>query len=230
MYDLSTFYKSKEWQRLLKQLKQERVDAEGQIICEYCGKPIVRAYDIIGHHKEELTEDNVNDFNVSLNPENVAFVHHRCHNYIHNKLGYAVREVYIVYGPPLAGKRTWVQENMTEGDLIIDIDDIWQCISGCARYKKPNRLKAVVFRMRDILLDAVRYRNGRWNNAYIVGGYPLQSERERLCKELGAREIFLDVPEAECIARLESSEGIENKDEFRKFIEDWFERYTAPLS
>ena len=230
MYDLSSFYKSKEWQRLLKQLKHERVDDEGQIICEYCGKPIVKAYDMIGHHKEELTEDNVNDFNVSLNPENVAFVHHRCHNYIHNKLGYAVREVFIVYGPPLAGKSTWVENNMAEGDLVVNIDDIWQCVSGCRRYVKPNRLKAVVFRIRDDMLDAVKYRYGRWNNAYIVGGYPLQSERERLCKELGAREIFLDVPEAECIARLESSEEIENKDEFRKFIREWFERSNAPLS
>jgi len=206
------------------------VNEEGQIICEYCGKPIVKAYDMIGHHKVELTEENVNDFDVSLNPDNVSFVHHRCHNYIHDKFGYSKREIYIVYGPPLAGKREWVQDNMSEGDLVIDIDDIWQCVSGCARYVKPNRLKAIVFRMRDNLLDAVRYRYGKWNNAYIVGGYPLQSERERLCKELGAREIFLDVSEAECMARLESSEEIKNKDDFKKFVREWFERNDAPLS
>lgn len=231
MYDLNTFYRSKDWQKLLRTLKVERVNEEGQIICEYCGKPIVKAYDMIGHHKVELTEENVNDFDVSLNPDNVSFVHHRCHNYIHDKFGYSKREIYIVYGPPLAGKREWVQDNMSEGDLVIDIDDIWQCVSGCARYVKPNRLKAIVFRMRDNLLDAVRYRYGKWNNAYIVGGYPLQSERERLCKELGAREIFLDVPEAECMARLESSEEIKNKDDFKKFVREWFERYTpAPVS
>lgn len=231
MYDLNTFYRSKDWQKLLRTLKVERLNEEGQIICEYCGKPIVKAYDMIGHHKVELTEENVNDFDVSLNPDNVSFVHHRCHNYIHDKFGYSKREIYIVYGPPLAGKREWVKDNMSEGDLVIDIDDIWQCVSGCARYVKPNRLKAIVFRMRDNLLDAVRYRYGKWNNAYIVGGYPLQSERERLCKELGAREIFLDVPEAECMARLESSEEIKNKDDFKKFVREWFERYTpAPVS
>lgn len=227
MYDLFSFYRSKEWRKLLEGLKLERVNEQGQIICEYCGKPITRAYDVIGHHKSELTEENVNDYNISLNPENVAFVHHRCHNFIHNKLGYAVREIYLVYGAPLSGKSTWVQNNMAEGDLIVDMDNIWQCISGCDRYVKPNRLKSIAFRIRDTLLDAVRYRMGKWNNAYIIGGYPLSSERERLCKELGAREIFIDLSKEECLARLESCED-RDKTEWSGYIEDWFSRYAPP--
>lgn len=228
MYDLSTFYRCKEWRGLLERLKLERLNDEGQIICEYCGKPIVRAYDIIGHHKVELTQDNVNDLDISLNPENVAFVHHKCHNYIHNKLGYAVREIFLVYGPPLAGKTTWVRDNMNEGDLIIDMDNIWQCVSGCDRYVKPNRLKSIVFRIRDSLLDSVRYRYGKWDNAYIIGGYPLSSERERLCKELGAREIFIEASKDECLKRLEGSED-RNVEEWAGYIEEWFRRY-APLA
>lgn len=226
MFTLSTFYRSREWEGLLKQLRIDRLNDDGQIICEYCEKPITRAYDLIGHHKVELTEANVNDFDISLNPENIAFVHHRCHNYIHNKLGYAVREVYLVYGAPMSGKTMWVQNNMSEGDLVIDIDSIWQCVSGCPRYIKPNRLKSVVFRVRDSLLDAVRYRAGKWNNCYIIGGYPLNSERERLCKELGAREVFVEASKEDCIARLEGIEGV-NKSEWMKFIEDWFAKFSA---
>ena len=226
MYDLNTFYRCKEWRRLLEGLKLERVNDEGQVICAYCGKPIVRAYDIIGHHKVELTEENVNDVSISLNPDNVEFVHHRCHNYIHNKLGYSVREIFLVYGPPLAGKTTWVKDIMSEGDLIIDMDNIWQCVSGCDRYIKPNRLKSIVFRIRDSLLDSVRYRFGKWNNAYIIGGYPLSSERERLCNELGAREVFIDISKEECLQRLETCEDGRNKAEWKGYIEEWFERYT----
>ena len=55
---LYNFYRSKEWERLLIVLKNERVDNAGNIICEHCGKPIVRAYDCIGHHKIELTKEN----------------------------------------------------------------------------------------------------------------------------------------------------------------------------
>lgn len=229
MYNLETFYRSREWRSLLENLKLERVDDKGQIICEYCQKPITRAYDVIGHHKEHLTEENVNDFNISLNPDNISFVHHRCHNFIHNKLGYSGRQVFVVYGAPLSGKTTWVKNNMSEGDIVVDMDSIWQCISGCDRYIKPNRLKAVAFKVRDSLIDSIKYRYGKWRNAYVIGGYPYQSERERLCKELGAREIFIDVSKDECIDRLQASED-RNQDEWRKYIDEWFERYTPPMT
>lgn len=229
MYNLESFYRSREWHSLLENLKLERLDDKGQIICEYCQKPITRAYDVIGHHKEHLTEENVNDFNISLNPANISFVHHRCHNFIHNKLGYSGRQVFVVYGAPLSGKTTWVKNNMSEGDMVVDMDSIWQCISGCDRYIKPNRLKAVAFKVRDSLIDSIKYRYGKWSNAYVIGGYPYQSERERLCKELGAREIFIDVSKDECIDRLQASED-RNKDEWSKYIEEWFERYTPPMT
>ena len=227
MWTLSDFYRCKEWRNLLSTLKMERLNEDDQILCEYCGKPIVKAYDIIGHHKVELTDENVNDANVSLNPENIQFVHHRCHNYIHNKLGYKVREVFLVYGAPLSGKTTWVRENMSEGDLVIDLDSIWQCVGSLPRYEKPNRLRSVVFRLRDDLIDIVKYRYGKWNNAYVIGGYPLQSERERMIKELGAREVFLDVSEDECMARA-LSDPDRNNDEWVGYIHEWFERYTRP--
>lgn len=229
MYDLFAFYRSKEWKSLLAQLKIERLNSNGEIICQYCGKPITKAYDIIGHHVEELTEENVNNYNVSLNPNNIIFVHHRCHNYIHNKLGYAVRGVFLVYGAPLAGKRTWVNTNRNEGDLVVDIDSIWQAVSGCERYVKPNRLKAVVFKVRDNLIESVKYRLGKWNNAYIIGGYPLQSERERLCKELGAKEIFIECTKEECLQRLANDQERKDIEEYKKYIEDWF-KITPPAS
>ena len=224
METLATFYKSKKWEKLLKVLKMERVNENGELICFHCGKPITKAYDAIGHHLIFLTEENVNDANISLNPELVQFVHMRCHNLIHEKLGYTKREIFLVYGSPLSGKTTWIKENMVEGDLLIDIDSIWECVSGCPRYVKPNRVKSVVFRIRDDLIDMVKCRYGRWNNAYICGGYPLISERERLTKELGAREIFIDTPQEECLMRLEQCSD-RDKAEWRNYIEEWWKRY-----
>lgn len=187
MRTLSNFYQSREWRKTVRLIRLQRLNENGQTICEYCGKPIVKDYDCIGHHMEHLTEENVNDVMVSLNPDNIQLVHHVCHNRIHEKLGSKERQVYLVYGPPLAGKRTYVDKAMNKGDLIVDIDSIWECVSGLSRYEKPPRLKAVVFAMHKALVESVRYRQGKWSNAYIIGGYPLQGERERLAKELGAR-------------------------------------------
>lgn len=223
---LYNFYRSKEWVNLLKVLKLQRVDSSGYLICEHCGKPIVNKYDCIGHHKIYLTEENYTDAEVSLNPDNIALVHHRCHNRIHDKLGYSKREVFIVYGSPLSGKSTYVNDVMSAGDLIIDIDSIWQAVSGQPRYIKPNRLKSVVFSVRDNLLESVRYRRGKWNNAYIIGGYPYQAERERLVDSLGAREILIDTERDECIRRLEEDNERDHL-EWIKYIDDWFNIYKG---
>lgn len=128
MNTLQDFYKSREWQRLLRVIKSERVNEYGELICTYCQKPIVKAYDCIGHHKIELTEENYRDFNISLNPEHIVLVHHKCHNIIHDKLQHSRRSVYIVYGSPLAGKRTYVDSVRCDGDLIVDIDRIRACV------------------------------------------------------------------------------------------------------
>lgn len=220
---LYNFYRSKEWEGLLKILKNDpkRMDEYGAIVCEYCHKPIVRAYDCIGHHKIELTEENYTDHNISLNPDNIVFVHHKCHNYIHNKLGYKQRQVFIVWGSPLSGKSTYTSEAAVEGDLIIDIDSIWECVSGCKRYVKPNRLKSIVFSVRDNLLESVQYRRGKWLNAYIVGGYPYKAERDRLIDRLGAREIFIDTTKETCLERLASCQDRDIK-EWEKYINDWW--------
>ena len=224
---LYNFYRSDNWENLLKVLKLERVDAQGNIICAYCGRPIVRAYDCIGHHVIELTEENYTDANISLNPDNIQLVHHKCHNIIHNKLFSGHRQVFIVYGSPLAGKSSWVADNMTEGDLIIDMDSIWECVSGCDRYIKPNRLKSVVFAVRDNLLESVKYRRGKWNACYIIGGYPYQAERERLIDSLGAREVFIDTGRDECINRLMECQDARDVKEWTKYINDWWLQYNG---
>lgn len=222
--NLSWFYTSRAWSDFLQVLKMQRVNEHGEIICEQCGKPIVKKYDCIGHHKIELNDQNVNDASIALNPDNIALVHHACHNKIHNKLAYRPRCVYLVYGAPLSGKSTYVAEIAERGDLIIDMDNIWQCISGQPRYIKPPSLNDIAFGVRDALLESVKYRRGRWVNCYIVGGFPLISERERLCKELGAKPIYVEATEAECLARLEACDDGREKNEWKKYIKAWFEK------
>ena len=219
MFTLSTFYKSKEWLDLLEVLKLERTSKSGYLLCEYCALPITKKYDCIGHHKTELTEANVNDVEVSLNSDNIMLIHHRCHNRIHERFGGFKQRVYIVYGSPCAGKSTWVNTVAYDDDLIVDMDKLWECICLCDKLHKPNRLKANVFGLRDTLLDQVKCRTGMWRNAYVVGGYPLASDRERLSKLLGAELIFIDEDEETCLSRCEN-------EKWKEFVREWFDCYT----
>lgn len=216
MFTLSNFYRSPEWVRLRAGLMLERVDANGDIVCEHCNKPIVKQYDCIGHHKTPLTEANVNNYEISLNPDNVALVHHKCHNEIHNRFGTYTRHIYIVYGSPCSGKTTFVNERALKDDLIIDIDRIYSAINN----ERSNRLYDNVMQVYRCLIDMVKTRNGRWVNAFIIRGFPLKSERERLAASLDAELVYIDTDKQTCLERAyKRAEG------YDKFVLDWWQKF-----
>lgn len=217
--NLFEFYRSSEWEEFRKIVIAERTREDGFVYDDITNKPILKAYDLILHHKIELTEENVRDFEISLNKANIQIVSHKTHNLLHHKLGGCERKVYLVYGAPLCGKREWVKDMMVDGDLLVDIESIWECVSGRDCYTKPPRLNAVVFKVRDELLDAVKYRLGKWRTAYVVGGYPMQTERARLCRDLGAEEIYIESTKEECLERANKIPS-----EWKGYIEQWFDR------
>lgn len=226
---LQKFYKSRKWSSFVDGLRNERVTPDGLILCEHCGQPITKAYDCIGHHITELTDENVSDVNISLNPDNIKLVHFRCHNAIHNRFqGYQGRKqqhVYIVYGAPLAGKSEYVAGIAEPNDIVISMDRLWRAIrSDKSGDDKPAALKTNVFGLRDALLDMIKVRRGRWENAYIIGGYPLDAERERLAEMLGADKfIFVEADKELLLLKAGDDE------QMKKFITDWFEKYTPPI-
>ena len=228
-YTLNTFYTSQEWRALREIIIHDRTKADGYVYDEVTGRPIIQGYDIVLHHKIFLTEENVGDASVSLNPDNIMIVSHKTHNQIHEKFGYIKREIYLVYGSPLSGKTTWVSSVHQSGDLVVDMDSIWQCVSGLNRFQKPMALNAVVFGVRDYLIDSVRMRRGKWNNAYVIGGYPLISERERLIRQLGAREVFISTSKEECLRRLELDDS-RDKAEWTRYIDEWWRRYSPRMA
>ena len=107
-------------------------------------------------------------------------------------------------------------------DLILDIDRIWDAICLDGWRHKTKRLNANVFGIRDCMLDMIRTRTGMWRNAYIIGGYPLRSDRDRLCDMLRATPIYIESTLDECLARAET----ERPDDWKEYIIRWFENYV----
>ena len=233
MDKLKAFYHSRKWESFTKQLRLERATAEGYVICEHCGKPILKPYDCIAHHVTELTEQNVGDVSIALNPDNIKLIHFRCHNELHKRFGFnrrPIKKVYIVFGAPCSGKTSFVEENAGDNDIILEIDRLYQGITKSGVHELPQAVKSNVFKLRDSMLDMIATRYGAWENAYIIGGYPLLNERERLADRVNADKIiYVDTPKEVCLLRLESEPNGRDRDKWRGYIDDWFARCTLPL-
>lgn len=224
MFTLSSFYNSKIWKNFREDLINKRTNKEdGFIYDEITGKPIINKYDVILHHTIVLTESNVNDWDISLNEDLIQIVSHATHNRIHERFGSeGTRHVYLIYGAPGSGKSEYVKNVAGVHDLVLDLDNIYQCISINNRYENSKRLSKNVFMIRDLMLDMIKTRNGRFQNAYIVGGYPMEAERERIVNTIGAEEIFIDKSIDECLMNVQ-----DRPEAYKKYVQDWFESYSA---
>lgn len=221
---LQSFYASEKWQtfRLL------TITQRG-LRCKHCGQMVARAKDLTLHHVIELTPENVNDATISLNPDNVLVVHNDCHNKIHHRFGYKpVHGVYLVFSPPMSGKSMFVSERMSRGDLVVDINRLYAAVSLLPEFDKPDSLLVNIRVIHNQLIDNIKTRYGKWNTAWVVGGYADKYKREKLSNDLGAELIFCDVGKEECLRRLEVDEERRyRKAEWEGYIEKWFEQYTA---
>lgn len=240
-YDNTTqFYNGQDWANCKAQVTQERLK-DGALYCEHCGKLILKSFNpnaknnkgaIVYHHKIYLTNENVNDASISINPQNIAVLHWQCHNEVHNRFnGTAVaveRKVYLVTGAPLSGKTTFVREHMQEGDLVFDIDDLWQILSGLPRYIKPNTLKTTVFNLRLAVKEQIAKGAGSWRNAYIIESLPLATDRKREAERYKAHNteiITMEASREECLNRLYTMPNGRDIKAYEEYINNYFNDY-----
>lgn len=198
-------------------------------VCAKCGG-VFDISELRPHHKVELTLDNIDDVNVTLNPDNIEVLCHDCHNAVHKRFGYAVgaKHVYLVYGSPCAGKTTYVNSVATRNDLIVDLDKIHRAICICGLYDKPDATKRVAFNVRDYLLDEVRTATPRrkWQDAYIIGTYPDRIDRDMFVQDYGAELVHIDTSKEECVKRAyQDIERSSVRDAVIGWINAYWERY-----
>ena len=237
------FYRGEDWANCKTQVLQKRMKSDGSIICEHCGKPIIKGFNpqannnsgaIVFHHKIYLNNYNVNDASISINPDNIAIVHWNCHNQIHERFGFSggnnipEKKVYLITGASCSGKTTFVKDRIQTNDIVLDIDDIWQMVSGQERYTKPNSLKPIIFKIRDELKELIQRGTGTWRNAFIIESLPSKQDREREAdryKAFNVEIITMDATKEECLQRLHNNPSGRDVKAYEGYINDYYSRF-----
>lgn len=132
-------------------------------------------------------------------------------------------QVNVVWGPPAAGKSTYVEENKGENDLIYDFDALMRDISGLDIYDRNEHLISYLVDFRAQIIERLED-EAQLDTAWLIVSFPEGELKEDL-EALGAEFILVYEDKETCLQRIEDDERRKDKEEWKEAVENWFEKY-----
>ena len=127
--------------------------------------------------------------------------------------------VYLVYGSPCSGKTTYVKEHMQTGDIVCDVDRLYEAISFNEGHQTELYAQEVASELFKKLVEIIHDRKGNWKNAYVITLANTQERVEEEAERIGADEcIFIDTPYEVCLERTNDRPPY-----FVWLVQEWFE-------
>jgi predicted kinase len=226
------FYNSKAWRRCRDGFMRSKY-----YICERCG-----GIASIAHHKNPITAGNINDPSVTLSWDNLEAVCHDCHQTELSNGGATVagthfdadgniivpvKKVFLISGCYGSGKSHYVRTHMTAGDLVVDMDAIYQALSYQPTHTAPEALLSVCWDTRDYLYSLIRRRIGNWKTAWVIEALANKQKRNARTLELNAENIHIDTDMDTCIERIKNDNTRPDKVTHIELARRYFEGYEA---
>lgn len=110
--------------------------------------------------------------------------------------------LYLVTGPPAAGKTTWVNDHAQPGDITIDYDTIAHALTPGQPVTYPQPVKAVTKAARQAAIDTA-VKLARDTDVYIIHSMPSAALTDKY-RRLGAQVVTVDPGEDVVLARCKS--------------------------
>ena len=139
------------------------------------------------------------------------------------------KRIVMVCGPPGAGKNSYVQQRAKWGDLILDMDALYQALSGLPMYTKPEGLLPYVLAAEEGVVVALEGYEGDGNvRAWVITGGADRRKRQALVDRLGATLVMLDTSPGECIRRIQNDERRKDKAHlWEPIVAAWWNAYQG---
>ena len=175
IFTLETFYTSNEWRKFRETFIAERLARDGELIDEETSEIIIDPSKVVLHHKIHLTEENVNNREISLNPKNIELVSEQTHIKIHDRFNCNGRKIYIA-------KK--IEDVKIRYDLIDDFDLLKKAVGNADN----SLINDNIWVLYNSIIDQIRTRRGKWTTAVVISN-TTQIEYNRLKKLLGASDL-----------------------------------------
>lgn len=124
----------------------------------------------------------------------------------------------LVWGPPCAGKNTYVEQHKTHGDLVVDFDAVITALGGAGSHDQPEELRPFAFDCVDAVMKRLASGDHIVGRAWVIQSAPTRADRRpfRGCDLVGL------VPDQETCRQRAMRERPEA---WLGYIDAWFAKY-----
>jgi len=131
----------------------------------------------------------------------------------------------LVCGPVGSGKTTYVKEHMKRGDVVLDLDYIWQSFTLLPMYDKPEELLDLMLLIKGFVVT--QFVNDKFSgkesgiDLWVIECAPQKNQRRKYESLLDAEVVLLSVPADECKRRIRK-QGREGLYMWDGLIDTWW--------
>lgn len=126
--------------------------------------------------------------------------------------------VYLICGSPCSGKTTYIKNHAKDGDLVCDVDLIYQSISNRDSHDADVEIHEIALQLHYALCEIIKNRSMNFNNAYVVSIANTNKKLKHDIEKVKAdKVVFIDTPYDVCIERAKERNNL-----FKLFVDDWF--------
>ena len=136
------------------------------------------------------------------------------------------KPVFVVSGAPGSGKSTYVKNNATNKDIVLDLDELCKAIQGASGIHQDHKaVLSAALAARDAIYNEIENETGEWERAFIITADPDDHKVLDLVRRFSAEHIKIKASREECISRIMNDPTRKGDEERQtRIVDDWFNR------
>ena len=135
------------------------------------------------------------------------------------------KTIYIICGAPGSGKSTYVNQNATKDDIILDLDNILLEFTNGKIYDSAEIYLEEAIKKRNYYLNNLN--NMKANRVWFIVSAPTAEERKHWKEQLNGTIILMDTNINECLNRIRQDKRRSNNViKYSIAVNKWFKKFN----
>jgi 5-methylcytosine-specific restriction protein A len=122
----------------------------------------------------------------------------------------------VVIGAPGSGKTSYVRERVKYGEMVVDVDLLFNALTMRPMWDHPVQLMNAVLTARDYLIE-------NYEPAWVISTNAGRDYRDYMREKYGAEVVVMETPAAVCLERI-AADGRPDGD-WEGLVARWWEEY-----